>query len=117
MPSNRLTNRLRAGARWKQTSWSWFAELEGQHVFRQTRVPANTDYVEPPKGYFLLNGAIGIAHKLRNDQSFQVVIGVSNLTNTAYRDYMNRFRYFTDDLGRNWNVKLIIPFSFKQQTN
>jgi iron complex outermembrane receptor protein len=30
-----------------------------------------------------------------------VQTGADNLLNKAYRDYMNRFRYFADDTGRN----------------
>ena len=113
IPSNRITNRLRAEAAWKQTSWSWFAEAEGTQVFRQNRVPENSDYLPAPAGYFIVSGALGLTKKTANGQSLQVVLAVSNLTNCTYRDYMNRFRYFTDDLGRNWSLKVLLPFSIK----
>jgi iron complex outermembrane receptor protein len=35
-----------------------------------------------------------------------VVLGVYNVLNTRYRDYMNRFRYFNDEVGRNLVVQL-----------
>lgn len=114
IPSNRLSGRLRAGTDLKN-NWSWFAELEGQQVFRQNRVPENTDYVAPPEGYFLVNASVGLSKKRRNNQSMQVVLDCSNLTNRTYRDYMNRFRYFTDDLGRNWSLKLFLPIQFEKQ--
>lgn len=116
IPSNRLTNRIRVGSTFKKEVWSWFAEAEGLNVFEQKRVPENADYVVPPKGYFLLNGSIGLAKKTNGTHSLQLVLEVSNLLNTTYRDYMNRFRYFTDDLGRNWTIKMIIPFSIKHST-
>lgn len=112
IPSNRLTNRLRADM--PLISWRCrvFLELEGQQVFRQQRVPADADYVAPPPGYFLLNAAAGITlRKQERSTPIQLVLSVSNLTNTPYRDYMNRFRYFTDDLGRNWSLKLLIPIN------
>jgi iron complex outermembrane receptor protein len=28
----------------------------------------------------------------------------------AYRDYMNRFRYFTDEMGRNFTLRVKVPF-------
>jgi iron complex outermembrane receptor protein len=34
------------------------------------------------------------------------VLGINNLFNTRYRDYMNRFRYFTDEVGRNIVLQL-----------
>ncbi|MDH4473616.1 MAG: TonB-dependent receptor [Fluviicola sp.] len=116
IPSNRLTNRIHVGTAFKKSAWSWFAEVEGLNVFEQKRVSENADYVAPPKGYFLLNGSIGLSKKTNGTQSLQLVFEVSNLLNTTYRDYMNRFRYFTDDLGRNWTIKMIVPFSIKNLT-
>ena len=110
IPSNRFTNRLRAEAGWKKTNWLWFAELEGTQVFKQSRVPVNSDYVDAPDGYFIMSGSLGLTKKTGADQPLQIVLAVSNLTNCAYRDYMNRFRYFTDDPGRNWTLKVLIPF-------
>jgi iron complex outermembrane receptor protein len=40
-----------------------------------------------------------------------VGIGVNNLLNTSYRDYLNRFRYYTDEMGTNVTLRLKIPFS------
>jgi iron complex outermembrane receptor protein len=37
-------------------------------------------------------------------------VAVTNLTNVAYRDYLNRFRYYMDDLGRNVVVRMRVPF-------
>lgn len=116
IPSNRLINRLRTGTTFKKTAWSWFAEAEGITVFEQKRVPENADYAEPPKGYFLLNASVGLSKKISATQSLQLVLEGSNLLNTSYRDYMNRFRYFTDAPGRNWTVKMIVPFSIKKST-
>ncbi|MES2554874.1 MAG: TonB-dependent receptor [Bacteroidota bacterium] len=116
IPSNRLINRIHVGSAFKKAAWSWFAEAEGLNVFEQKRVPENADYVAPPKGYFLLNGSVGLSKKINSTQSMQIVLEASNLLNTTYRDYMNRFRYFTDDLGRNWTLKMILPFSIKHST-
>jgi iron complex outermembrane receptor protein len=38
------------------------------------------------------------------------VFGVSNLFNVSYRDYMNAFRYFALDRGRNISLKIKMPF-------
>ena len=35
---------------------------------------------------------------------------VDNILNTAYRDYLNRQRYFTDDLGRNFRIQLKLNY-------
>jgi iron complex outermembrane receptor protein len=37
-----------------------------------------------------------------------VSVGVRNLLNTVYRDYLNGMRYFTDEMGRNISIRLKI---------
>ncbi|WP_343633557.1 TonB-dependent receptor [Fluviicola sp.] len=117
MPSNRITQRLRFSTVRPGTSMNYFFEVELLDVFRQKRYVANSDYVAPPKGYDLLSAQAGIIKKMNNGESFQVVLGCSNLTNLSYRDYMNRFRYFTDELGRNWTIKVLVPFAMNKKTN
>ena len=40
----------------------------------------------------------------------RVTLSVENVLNTAYRDYLSRFRYFSDHPGRNVVVRLRVPF-------
>ena len=70
-------------------------------VSRQTRVELGSDYAEPPAGYFLVNLNWGV--KMRR---FDVNLRISNALNAAYRDYLNRFRYYADDQGRNISLKV-----------
>ncbi len=82
------------------------------HVFKQTRVPSDEngkhDYKQPPAAYTLLNlnafSGIRIANFL-----FEAGVTVDNLLNIRYRDYLNSFRYFTDEMGRNISLKIKIP--------
>lgn len=111
MPSNRITQRLRFSTIRNGNKLNFFAEVELLDVFRQKRYVANSDYVAPPKGYDLLSAQVGIAKKMTSGENLQVILACSNLTNLSYRDYMNRFRYFTDELGRNWTIKVLVPFS------
>jgi iron complex outermembrane receptor protein len=70
-------------------------------------IPSKTfDFVAPPRGYALLNLELGVTlpHRL------QLNLGINNLLNTAYRDYMNRFRYYADDVGRNVSFKIRYTF-------
>lgn len=115
MPSNRMTQRLRFSTVRTGNKLNCFVEVEVLDVFRQKRYVANSDYVSPPKGYDLLNVQAGISKQLTNGEQLQVVLACSNLTNLSYRDYMNRFRYFTDEPGRNWTIKLLIPFAIMNQ--
>ena len=74
-------------------------------VARQTRVEIGSDYAAPPEGYVLVNLNWGM-----NIRRFEVGLRVSNALNTAYRDYLNRFRYYADDQGRNISAKLAYTF-------
>ena len=77
-------------------------------VSRQTREP-DFDLAPAPAGYALLN--VGYAKKIqlaKNELSLSVQ--VSNLLNTEFKEYMNRFRYFTADMGRNFQLKINYQF-------
>ena len=75
-------------------------------VARQTRVEKNSDYSPPPAGYFLLEANWGMSIK-----AFDMGISVNNALNQAYRDYLNRFRYYADDQGINVSLRLSYRFS------
>lgn len=74
-------------------------------ISRQTRVEQGSDYAAPPEGYFLVNLNWGMTIK-----SFEISLRVTNALNAAYRDYLNRFRYYADDQGRNISLKLAYSF-------
>ncbi len=111
MPSDRIANEisyaLKDGKRFTNTYFS----LELAQVYQQTRVPDERtgvkDYKTPPAGYTLLHADAATSLKLGR---FPLTVGISgrNLLNTTYRDYLNSFRYFTDEMGRNINVRLKI---------
>ena len=70
-------------------------------VLHQKRVEIASDYALPPAGYQLVELNWGLKY-----QKFDLGVRISNALNSAYRDYMNRFRYFTDDQGRNISVRV-----------
>ncbi|HTJ51012.1 MAG TPA: hypothetical protein VL443_16235, partial [Cyclobacteriaceae bacterium] len=43
-------------------------------------------------------------------QLMNINFSASNLLNTTYRDYMDRFRYFSDEPGRNFTLRVRVPF-------
>lgn len=109
MPADRFDNSLR----WDLGSWghtgSWYVSSGVLTVLKQTRVPPNSDYVPPPNGYSLLNANIGFQWPIKKKRLFVDLAGY-NLTNTAYRDYLNRFRYYADDLGINVVLRTRLSF-------
>ncbi len=75
-------------------------ELSNQYVFKQNALTEEQDFTASPNAYYLLGT------KLSTDIQFSqirlnIFAKVDNLLNTSYRDYLNRQRYFADDLGRN----------------
>ncbi len=77
-------------------------------VATQTRFVEGQDYAPPPPGYVLFNLSLGGMFHI-GDQLARFSIGVNNLFNTAYRDYLSRYRYYADDPGRDVIIRFTIP--------
>jgi iron complex outermembrane receptor protein len=106
MPSDRTSFSLEYDFNsWKVFNDSYLS-LTLSHVTKQIRVPENSDYVDPPGAYTL----IGI-EAFTKIKKVELGVGVENLTNAIYRNYLNRFRYYSDEIGRNISVKLKIPIN------
>ena len=67
------------------------------------------DLVSPPDGYALFNFGSSFSVPLR-DRELNVDFTIDNLLNTSYRSYLNRFRYYSDEMGRNVSLKLSYAF-------
>lgn len=87
-----------------------FIEPSALVVSRQNLFPKDQDFANPPPGYFLLNAQAGYSHKGKAITQYYYLSG-NNLTNTAYKDYLNRMRYFIQDLGRNIQVRVVFEFN------
>jgi iron complex outermembrane receptor protein len=92
---------------------SIFLQLGTSFIDKQYRTPKNVDYVAAPNAYFLINFDLGFVVPIKN-QSITFNLVVDNLLNTTYRDYLNRFRYYSDELGRNISLKIKVPFNIIQ---
>ena len=82
------------------------------HVMEQSRYIDNSDFIPPPQAYTLI-GFDAACTLIAHHQPIIIGLSVNNLLNTRYRDYLNRFRYYMDEMGRNISLKLKIPLSFK----
>jgi iron complex outermembrane recepter protein len=92
----------------------WVIKPQMLYTAQQKRLLPEMDFKEPPASYFRFDANLEyefVVHK----QVFQIQLTVINITNTRYRDYLNRFRYFVDEPGRNFIVKLNIPLNIKTQ--
>jgi iron complex outermembrane receptor protein len=72
--------------------------LNSDHVFQQVRVPAGVDFMDAPPAYQLFGIQASIERPVGRDR-LRFGLTVSNLLNTAYRDILDRFRYYADARG------------------
>ena len=99
MPADRFDNSIRVDL------GRWYCSTGLLTVLKQTRTPPKSDYVPPPGGYTLLNASVGVTLSKWN-----IDLAGYNITNVAYRDYLNKFRYYADDLGINVVLRARLRF-------
>ncbi|MFP9100185.1 TonB-dependent receptor [Flavobacterium sp. RHBU_24] len=112
--------------RYTLSQWhGFFAEIRSESVFTQQRYPDYNFYADvpqngvivptyvnistPPKGYSLLHFSTGTQFSVGKN-SLGIHLSVYNVLNTSYRDYLNRQRLYTDEVGR--NIQLQLKFSY-----
>ncbi|MEL7020232.1 MAG: TonB-dependent receptor plug domain-containing protein, partial [Bacteroidota bacterium] len=114
MPSNTINGTLsyesmtdiRLGKhKLKGLTWS----VSNDYVFEQTHLLPEQDFAAPPKGYYLLGGQVATDIQLERTL-LRFSVKVDNALNLSYRDYLNRQRYFSDEMGRNVILGLGIRF-------
>lgn len=101
--------------KWKNFSVS----LESQYVFRQNETPENIIVFSPeqqqdvplaintaPDAYHLLGLHSQMEFSIGKRTKLTTSLVVNNILDTSYRDYLNRQRFFADDLGRNFLLQL-----------
>ncbi len=62
-----------------------------------------------PPGYVIWEFNAGATVQL-GSIPLKIVVSAQNLFNTRYRDYLSRFRLYTDDIGRNIILRFQLPF-------
>lgn len=123
MPPARWTNTLR----FSREKWSGFnLGLQHEWVLYQNRFP-NNDFTaqviqngapqtvlvhisQPPPAYGLLHLTSEVALLQQSRTPVTLRLGINNLLNTAYRDYLNRMRFYADDMGRNITFQVKVNF-------
>ncbi len=95
---------------------NFLAGADDIFVAKQNDVPPGYDFAPPPNAYNLIDAHIGF--KLNINKTYaDIDIAANNLTNVAYRDYLDRFRYFADEPGRNIIFRLRVPFQILSNHN
>lgn len=107
IPPNRIDSKIKYELPvWNKLSKS-YVSLENIFVAKQKNVPVNnSDFMAAPKAYNLWNFQIGTEVAVSDKNQLEVSLSVQNIFNTTYRDYLNRFRYYADELGTNATLRL-----------
>jgi len=109
MPADKLMQSVTLSSH----AWKGFKEpyitLQHQLTAKQIRVPEQSDFIAPPDGYQLWQLNIGGAFNIRKLYC-TVDLGIQNILNTSYRDYLNQYRYYANDMGRNIILKTKLSF-------
>lgn len=106
MPADRYNFSLRRSFSGK---FSPFIEGSISYVARQGRVSDDRDFTAAPDAYQLIDLAFGASTTVGSN-NLNLFIDVENLMDTSYRDYMNRLRYYADELGRNISIRFQYQF-------
>ncbi len=98
--------------------------LQHKTVFQQNRYPdynfstfnpvlqenVYVDISSTPPTYSLFNLNSSMSFNAFKEGTLKVEFSVHNLFNTSYREHLNRLRYYADELGRNFNVKIKLNY-------
>ena len=123
MPPLTLNNRIQ----FSKKEWNNLTlELQSEMVFRQTQfpdnnfttniiengdfVPVEVDISTPPPAYHLLHFTSDFQFKVSDHSLATLGFSVYNILDTPYRDYLNRQRFYADELGRNFQIQLKINY-------
>ena len=83
-------------------NFSVFDAVQNQDVF--------VDISTPPPAYHLLHFSSKVNFNIKNNTSLNLSLTINNIFNTNYRNYLNRLRFFADEVGRNFSIQLKLNY-------
>ncbi|MCA5004760.1 TonB-dependent receptor [Sphingobacterium bovistauri] len=89
---------------------SSYIKLKHQYQAKQSRYEANSDFAAPPAGYHTFDIIANTTWKTQQSRTISLLLSIENMFNTAYKDYLDRFRYYTHSIGRNTAIKINYTF-------
>ena len=111
---------------YKKPSGRWEFQISTRSVLEQKRFPdlnfeipifngettirRNVDISTPPEGYTLLDMNATFHLNKKDKKDITLRISSTNVFNVSYRDYLNRLRYYSDEMGRQIQVQLIFKY-------
>lgn len=109
IPSDRFDNSIQYQFRNTKTFENTQASFKLSNVLKQTRLQENSDYKDAPNAYLLISIDASSTINIYKEH-LEIGLTVNNLLNTTYREYMNAFRYFSDEQGRSIVMRLKYHF-------
>lgn len=110
MPSDRYEIQARKEIESLRKLSDGFISVGAIYVNRQWRTGDDLDYLEAPSPYTLIQASIGFSVKTENT-TWMLAFSADNLFDTTYRDYLNRFRYYADEQGKNFTLRITYLFN------
>ena len=116
---------LRNGITFSKPEWKNLkVYVESYFVFEQNEFPDNNfeafipqtqstvlvDISTPPPSYHLINVQTGIDFNVFNASVLHLALNINNIFDTSYREYLNSFRFYADEPGRNIQLQVKINY-------
>jgi iron complex outermembrane receptor protein len=73
-------------------------EINNKFVFEQKNILVDQDFIQPPPSYNLFGAKIS-TNLIFANYKIRIFAKAENIFNIEYREYLNRHRYFADDVG------------------
>ncbi|MEZ4853120.1 TonB-dependent receptor domain-containing protein [Flavobacterium sp.] len=102
---NKLLLELKSETVLNQTNYPNF-NFETTILVNGNLTPAIVDISTPPNTYSLLHFQAECRFSVFKNKTITTAFSIQNLLNTNYRDYLNRQRFYADEMGRNFQFQL-----------
>ena len=104
----------------------WTFEITNQTSAKQNRFPNSNfifDYIEEgtivsktvdisesPKAFHKMDAIFSTLIRDQNNIKTSLRLIIQNITNSDYRDYLNRMRFYASEIGRNFQIQLNLKY-------
>lgn len=125
IPATRITSELQADLKKLNNHWvNFYGLINAQIYLKQNHVLLADATETPTSGYNLFNAALGSDYKNKKGELlFSAIVSVNNIFDIAYQSHLSRLKYAPENyatgragvfnMGRNINVKLMVPLNYK----
>lgn len=106
---NNLKIELKSETFLRQTNFPNF-NFQTNIVVNGNLTPTTVDISSPPNTYSLLHLFAECELVTFKESTLTTAFSIQNLLNTNYRDYLNRQRFYANELGRNFQIQLTFNY-------